>query len=121
VQVLTAAVLGFAVAFFALIGAMGLFALSTVLAVFALFGVLYLAIAVVNIWGGVQAMTGKGGTVLKIGGGVTAGLATLGLVVSLTQGEFSFWSIVLIAAGVGIAVLLSQPVSRQWFAARGTR
>jgi hypothetical protein len=120
-QVLSAAILGFVVAFFALIGALGLFALSTIFALFALFGVLYLAIAAVNIWGGVQAMTGKGSTVLKIGGLVTAGLAALGLILSLTQGEFSFWSILLIAAGVGIWFLLNQPVSQQYFAARGTR
>jgi hypothetical protein len=120
-QVLTAAVLGFVVAFFALIGALGLFALATVFALFAIFGVLYLAIAVANIWGGVQALSGRGSAVLKIGGLVTAGLALLGLITSLTQGEFSSWSILLIAAGAGIFFLLSQPASQQYFAARGAR
>ncbi|MFW3169440.1 hypothetical protein [Geodermatophilus sp. CPCC 206100] len=120
-QVLTAAVLGFVVAFFALIGALGLFALATIFALFAIFGVLYLAIAVMNIWGGVQALSGRGSTVLKTGGLVTAGLALLGLITSLTQGEFSSWSIVLIAAGVGIFFLLNQPASQQYFAARGAR
>ncbi|NEK57468.1 hypothetical protein GCU56_06215 [Geodermatophilus sabuli] len=120
-QVLMAAVFGFVVAFFALIGALGLFALSTISAQFALFGIVYLAIAVTDIWGGVQALTGRSSTVLKIGGAATAGLVALGLLVSLTQGQFNGWSLVLIAVGVGIVVLLSQPASRQWFAARGTR
>ena len=120
-QVLTAAILGFVVAVFALIGALGLFALSTIFGLFALFGVLYLAIAAVNIWGGVLAIQGKGSVVLKIAGAITAGIAVLGLITSLTQGEFSFWSILLIAAGAAIWFLLSQPVSQQFFASRGAK
>jgi hypothetical protein len=120
-QVLTAAILGFVVALFALIGALGFFALSALFGLFALFGILYLAIAGLNIWGGIVAIQGNGSTVLKIGGLVTAGLALLGLILALTQSSFSFWSILLIAAGVAIFVLLNQPASQQFFAARGKK
>jgi len=109
------------VALFALIGALGFFALSTVLGIFVLFAVLYLALAAVNVWGGIQAMQGKGSTILKIGGAVTAGLALLGLILTLTQGTFDFSSLVAVAIGVAIFLLLSQPASRQYFAARGAR
>ncbi len=120
-QVLVAAILGFVVGFFALIGSFGLFALATIFGLFALFGVLYLALAAVNIWGGILAIQGKGSTVLKIAGAVTAGLALLGLILALTQTGFDFWSLLLVAAGVAIFVLLNQPASQQWFASRGAR
>jgi hypothetical protein len=118
-QVLTAAILGFVVALFALIGALGFFALSSLLGIFVLFGILYLALAAINIWGGVLAMQGKNSTILKVAGLITAGLAALGLILALTQSSFSFWSILLIAAGLGIFFLLTQPVSKQFFAANG--
>ena len=120
-QVLAAAILGFVVAFFALLGSLALFALASLFGLLAVFGVLYLALAAVNIWGGIVAIQGKGSGILKIAGLVTAGLALLGLVLALTQGSFDFSSLLLIAAGVGIFVLLNQPVSQQWFASRGAR
>jgi hypothetical protein len=120
-QVLVAATLGFVVAFFALLGSLALFALASLFGLLAVFGVLYLALAAVNIWGGIVAIQGKNSTILKIAGLVTAGLALLGLVLALTQGSFDFSSLLLIAAGVGIFVLLNQPVSQQWFASRGAR
>jgi hypothetical protein len=120
-QVLVAAILGFVVAFFALLGSLALFALASLFGLLAVFGVLYLALAAVNIWGGIVAIQGKNSTILKIAGLVTAGLALLGLVLALTQGSFDFSSLLLIAAGVGIFVLLNQPVSQQWFASRGAR
>jgi hypothetical protein len=118
-QVLTAAVLGFVVALFALIGALGFFALSSILGIFVLFAILYLALAAVNIWGGVMALQGKNSTILKIAGLITAGLAVLGLILALTQSSFSFWSILLIAAGLATFFLLNQPQSKQFFAAHG--
>jgi hypothetical protein len=120
-QVLVAAILGFVVAFFALLGSLALFALASLFGLLAVFGVLYLALAAVNIWGGIVAIQGKNSTILKIAGLVTAGLALLGLVLALTQGSFDFSSLLLVAAGVGIFVLLNQPVSQQWFASRGAR
>jgi hypothetical protein len=119
--VLIAAILGFVVAAFMLIGALGLFALSTLLGIFALFAVLYLVLAALNIWGGIQALSGKNSNILKIAGLITAGLSLLGIIVSLTQGSFSIWSLLSVAAGLGIFMLLNQPVSQQWFAAHGTR
>ena len=116
-----AAILGFVIAALALIGALGFFALSTLLGIFALFGILYLGLAALNIVGGVQAIQGKGSVLLKIGGLVTAGLALLGLILALTQGTFDFWSLLLIAAGVGIFFLLNQPVSQQFFQSKGAR
>jgi hypothetical protein len=118
-QVLTAAILGFVVALFALIGALGFFALSTLLGIFVLFAILYLALAAVNIWGGIVALQGRNSTILKVAGLITAGLAVLGLILALTQGSFSFWSLVLIAAGVATFLLLNQPASKQFFAAHG--
>ena len=120
-QVLVAAVLGFVVAFFALLGSLALFALASLFGLLAVFGVLYLALAAANIWGGIVAIQGKNSTILKIAGLVTAGLALLGLVLALTQGSFDFSSLLLVAAGAGIFVLLNQPVSQQWFASRGAR
>ncbi|MGK5112106.1 MULTISPECIES: hypothetical protein [unclassified Geodermatophilus] len=120
-QVLGAVLLGFLVAFFALLNALVLLAAASVIPVFGVFGALYLAIAAVNIWGGVQALTGRGGRVLTIGGGVTAGLGVLGIVTSLVQGQFAFWSVVLAAVGAGMVVLLRQPASTRFFAARGGR
>src|SRR4051812_23359261 len=118
-QVLTAAILGFVVALFALLGALAFFALSSLLGIFVLFAILYLALAALNIWGGIVAIQGTNSTILKIAGLATAGLAVLGLIVALTQSSFSFWSILLIAAGLGIFFLLNQPVSKQFFAANG--
>jgi hypothetical protein len=120
-QVLVAAILGFVVAFFALLGSLALFALASLFGLLAVFGVLYLGLAAVNIWGGIVAIQGKSSVILKIAGLVTAGLALLGLILALTQDSFDFSSLLLIAAGAGIFVLLNQPVSQQWFASRGAR
>jgi hypothetical protein len=120
-QVLTAAILGFVVALVSLLYALAFFALSTLLWIFVLFAILFLALAAVNIWGGIVAMRGKNSTILKIAGLVTAGLALVGLILALTQSSFSFWSILLIAAGAATFLLLNQPVSKQFFAARGGR
>jgi hypothetical protein len=120
-QVLAAAILGFVVAAFLLLGALAFFALASVIGIFAIFAILYLALAAVNIVGGVQAMQGKGSTVLKVAGGITAGFALLALVIGLTQSEFDFSTLVSLAIGAGIVFLLVQPQSKQYFASRGTK
>jgi hypothetical protein len=120
-QVLAAAIMGFVVGALALLGGLGFFALASIFALFAVFGILYLALAGLNIWGGVLALQGKGSTILKIAGLITAGLAILGWIFALTQTGFDFWSLLMAAVGIGIFVLLNQPVSQQWFASRGTR
>ncbi|MGY1824176.1 hypothetical protein [Geodermatophilus sp. SYSU D00079] len=119
---LLAAVLGFVVAFFLLIGALVLFAASSLFgALSAVFGVLYLALTALNVVGGVQAVQGRGSTLLKIAGGITAGLGVLSLVTYLVQGSFDFSTLVSILIGAAIVFLLVQPASRAWFAARGTK
>ncbi len=120
-QVLVAAILGFVVAVFALLASLGSFALASLFGLFAVFGVVYLALAALNIWGGVQALQGKGSTVLKLAGLVTAGLALLGFLLALIQGSFDIWSLLLVAAGAATFLLLNQPASQQWFASRGTK
>ncbi len=120
-QVLTAAVLGFVVAAFLLLGAFAFFALASIWGAFAIVAIVYLALAALNIVGGVQALKGKGSTLLKIGGGITAGFALLGLVLSLAQGTFDFFTLVSLAIGAGIVFLLVQPQSKQFFASRGTK
>jgi hypothetical protein len=120
-QVTAAAVLGFVVGALALLGALAFFALASLFGLLVLFGVLYLALAAANIWGGVQALQGKGSTILKIAGLVTAGLALLGFVLALIQTGFDFWSLLMAVAGGAIFFLLNQPVSQQWFASRGTK
>ncbi|MGY1622287.1 hypothetical protein ACI789_08845 [Geodermatophilus sp. SYSU D00965] len=121
-QVLAAAGIGFVLAFYVLMYALLLLGATRVLgAASAAFGTVYLAVAVANIWGGVLALKGKSSRVLEVAGLVIAGMAALGLVVSLFGGGFSIWSIVLILAGVGVFVLLRQPPSRQYCADRRAR
>jgi hypothetical protein len=121
-QVLAAAVLGFVVAFFLLIGALVLFAASTLFgALSAVFGILYLALTALNVVGGVQAIQGRGSTLLKIAGGITAGLGVLSLVTYLAQGSFDFSTLVSILIGAAIVFLLVQPASKAYFASRGTK
>ncbi len=121
VPVLAAAALGFLLGAYALMYSLLLFTAATVEVVFAAFGAVYLLIAVLGIWGGVQALTGRGSRLLAAGGGVIAVLAVLGIVTSLVGGGVSLWSVVLAAAGAGTVVLLKQPASRAFFASRGTR
>ncbi len=119
--VLGAAALGFLLGTYALMYSLLLFTAATVEVVFAVFGAVYLVIAVLGIWGGVQALSGRGSRLLAAGGGVIALLAVLGIVASLVGGGVSLWSVVLAAAGAGTVVLLNQPASRGFFASRGTR
>ncbi|MGY1636446.1 hypothetical protein ACI78V_07320 [Geodermatophilus sp. SYSU D00742] len=121
-QVLAAAALGFVVAFFLLVGALVLFAASTVFgALSAVFGALYLALTALNVVGGVQAIQGRGSTLLKIAGGITAGLGVISLATYLVQGSFDLSTLVSILIGAAIVFLLQQPASKAYFAARGTR
>ncbi|MGY1643206.1 hypothetical protein ACI782_19035 [Geodermatophilus sp. SYSU D00703] len=120
-QVLAAALVAFLVAFYLLMNALVLLAAVRILGLIGLvFGLVYLAVAAVDLGGGVAALTGRSGTVLRIAGLLTAGLAALGLVLTLVQGAFSLWLVLLVAAGAGIFFLLNQPASRQYFADRGT-
>jgi hypothetical protein len=121
-QVLGAAVLGFVVAFFLLVGALVLFAASSLFgALSAVFGIIYLALTALNVVGGVQAIQGRGSTLLKVAGGITAGLGVLSLATYLLQGSFDSSTLVSILIGTAIVFLLVQPASKEYFAARGTK
>lgn len=120
-QVTTAVVLGFVAAAFLLLGGFGLFALATFSGVFALLGVLYLVLGAGTIYGGVQALQGKGSTVLSYAGLAIAGLSLVGIVLALTRGSFQVTSLISVVIGAGIFFLLRQPPAQQWFASRGTR
>jgi hypothetical protein len=118
-QVLTAAILGFVVALFLLLGSFVFFAAASIPGFFVFFAIVYLALAALNVWGGVVAIQGKNSTILKIAGLITAGLSLLGLIIYLSQGHFDVFSVLAIAVGLGIFFLLNQPASKQFFAARG--
>ena len=120
-QVLAAAILGFVVALFALLAAVSSFGLAGRSALFLLFAAFYLGLAAASVWGGMLALQGRRSTVLKTVGLTTAGLALLGLMLALPQGTVSIWPLLLVAAGAGIFLLLTQPASQQWFTAHGAR
>jgi hypothetical protein len=117
-----AAILGFAEALLLLLASIAYFAFSSVVGFLALFGVLFLALAAANVWGGILALQGKGRQMLVIAGAVAAGLALLGIVVALAGGAgFDVFSLLILVMGAGIVVLLNQPPSREYFASRGVR
>jgi hypothetical protein len=119
--VLTAAILGFVVGLYLLLNALVLVVATQIFgAIGAIGGLVYLTIAVADVWGAVQATTGRGSRILKLGASATAGLGALLTILALTQGGFSVYSLGLLAVGAGIYLLLNQPVSQQYFAARGT-
>jgi hypothetical protein len=118
-QVLVAAILGFVVALFLLWAALAFLAFST-LGVFAglaiIFGIVFLALAAVNVWGGVLAIQGKGSVMLLVAGGITALFSLISLI-----GNFTFESLLALLIGAATVFLLLQPQSKQYFAARGKR
>jgi hypothetical protein len=116
--VLAAAGLGFVVGAYALMYSLALFTAATHDTTFAVFGAVYLAIAVLCGWGGVQVLTRRGSLLLRTGSVLIAGLAALGLVLALSSGVFSLWLAVLVVVGVGIVVLLTRPASRTYLAGR---
>lgn len=118
-QVITAAVLGFVAALFTLLATFGLFALSGLSGIFALFAILYLAITVGLIAGGVMALMGKTGQILFITAAVATGLQLLGIILVLIQdGSFQALSLIGLLLTGGIVFLLLQPQAKQYFAAR---
>ena len=118
-QVTTAAVLGFVGALFTLLATFGFFVLSGISGVFVLFAILYLAITVGLIAGGIMALTGKNGQILLITAVVAAALQVLGIIFVLAQGQsFQVTSLIGLLLTGGIIFLLLQPPSKQFFAAR---
>lgn len=119
VQVTVAAVLGFVVALLTLLATLGFFALSDVSGVFVIFAILYLAITLGLIAGGVMALTGKSGQILLITAAVALGLQILGIIFTLVQNEsFNVLSLIGLLLTGGIVFLLLQPQAKQFFASR---
>lgn len=118
-QVTTAAVVGFVTALFTLLATFGLFALSGISGIFVIFAILYLAITVGLIAGGVMALTGKNGQILLITAAVATVLQILGIIFSLAQDQgFSALSLIGLLLTGGIVFLLLQPQAKQFFAHR---
>lgn len=118
-QVTTAAVLGFVGALFTLLATFGFFALSSLYGLFVLFAIIYLAITVGLIAGGVMALTGKNGQILLITAIVASGLQVLGIIFVLVQdGSFQVTSLIGLLLTGGIVFLMMQPPSKQFFASR---
>lgn len=121
-QVLTAAVLGFGEALLLLLAALAYFAFASVVGFLALFGILYLALAIGCIWGGVLALQGKAGRILVVAAGVAAALSLIGLVLAAVGGAgFDTFSLLVLLLGAAIVYLLYQPQSKSYFAARSAR
>ena len=121
-QVLTAAILGFAEALLLLLAALAYFAFASIVGFLALFGILYLALAAGNIWGGIMAIQGKASRILVISAGISAALALIGIIIAAAGGAgFDTFSLLVLVLGAAIVALLYQPPSKQYFAARGAR
>ncbi len=118
---LAAAGLGILLGAYCLMYSLVLFTAARVDGVLAVFGAVYLGIALLCGGGAVQALTGRGTGLLASGGGVVAALAALGFLTSLAGGGVALWPVVLVAAGVGVVVLLNRPASRAHLALRRTR
>jgi hypothetical protein len=110
---------GILLGLYALMYAVALLAAARIDRVLAVIGAVYLGIAVLCVWGAVQALAGRSGRMLVAGGAVIAVLAALGIVAALGQGGFSLWSVVLLATGAGIVVLVNRPAAKAFIAARG--
>jgi len=109
--------LGVLLGLYALMYAVALLAAARLDRVLAVIGAVYLGIAVLCIWGAVQALAGRSSRLLVAGGAVIAVLAALGIVASLGQGVLSLWSVVLLVTGAGIVVLVTRPAARAFLAA----
>ncbi|PRY45725.1 hypothetical protein LY71_115123 [Geodermatophilus tzadiensis] len=112
--------LGFLLGAYALTYSLTLFTAATVAGFYAVFGAVYLGIAVLCTWGGVRALTSRGGLMLTIGSALIACLGALGLVLALFSGVFSLWTALLVLVGVTIVVLLGRPSSRAFLARHST-
>ncbi|WP_369253690.1 hypothetical protein [Geodermatophilus amargosae] len=113
---LAAAMCGLLLGLYALMYAVALLAAARLDLVLGIIGIVYLGIAVLCVWGAVQALAGRSGRMLVAGGAVIAVLAALGIVAALGQGQLSLWSVVLLLTGAGIVVLVNRPAARTFLA-----
>jgi hypothetical protein len=119
VPVRLAAVLGFLEAALLLLASLAYFTFASIVGFLALFGALFLLLAVACIWGATQALQGKDSRMLTVAAGIAAGLALLAIGIAVAGGAgFDTFSLLVFLLGAGTVVLLLQPASRQYFAAR---
>jgi hypothetical protein len=112
-----AAALGVALAGYTLVYSLLLFTGVSIAVGYAVAGALYLAISGLTAGGVVRALTGRGGGLLVAGGAVFTLLTAVGLVGALLGGSgIGVWPLVLVAAGLAVAVLPTRPASRAFFA-----
>lgn len=76
-------------------------------------------VAILLIWGGVVALTGKNGQILVIGAVVYLLLDLVSIFVSISDNTFGTSGIVGIVAPVLIIIFMLNPASKAWFQAKG--
>ena len=78
-------------------------------------------VAVLLIWGGVVALTGKNGQLLVIGAGVFILLEIVELIVSATSSNFYGTGIIGVVAPVLMLVFMLNASSKAWFKSKGAK
>jgi hypothetical protein len=126
-QVSTAAILGIVSGGLGILGGLLLlFALSLIFAlgafgaIYGIFVLLSLAVSVALLVGGIQALQGKSPKLLLYLSYASVAIGLLSLILSVSSGYgFSFWGLLGFIIPGAIIALLWQPVSKQYYAARG--
>ena len=81
-----------------------------------------IVVAILLIWGGVVALTGKNAQILVIGAGVYILLEIVALIISATSaGGFAGSGLVGIAAPVLIVIFMLNGTSKAWFRSKGAK
>lgn len=78
-------------------------------------------VAILLIWGGVVALTGKNGQILVIGAGVYLLLDLLSVIVSVSGNNSASNGLLGIVAPVLILVFMLNPGSKAWFRSKGAK
>ena len=78
-------------------------------------------VAVLLIWGGVVALTGKNGQILVVGAAVYLVLDIISIFVSISNSNFRFNGVLGVAAPVLMLVFMLNPRSKAWFRSKGAK
>ncbi len=78
-------------------------------------------VAILLIWGGVVALTGKNGQILVIGAGVYLLLDLISVIVSVSGNNFASSGLLGIVAPVLILVFMLNSASKAWFKSKGAK
>lgn len=78
-------------------------------------------VAILLIWGGVVALTGRNGQLLVIGAAVYVLLDIIGIFVSISNSNFGFNGVLGVAAPVLMLVFMLNPRSKAWFRSKGAK